>query len=238
MFNTLTMLAVFLTDAQQSITVGKLPPVTIARDCFDKWTLIFTGLLAVVGLLGVILACKTVLATRDNAKAALLNAQAIINAERAWVIMVIEQDKEFPRLFRLKAENRGRTPAMIVAASHECVVVQTEAEMPRLPEYRHGKRFPEGVFLFPGESQLITEFSRDHLRMPPVGEDRNGENDFQMVKDHKCLAIVFGNVVYRDILGPPEDLEHETRWCSLLKLGDTADELFLTKGRDGYTKHT
>ena len=59
-----------------------------------------------------------------------------------------------------------------------------------------------------------------------------------MVKDNKGMAIVFGNVVYRDILSSPNDPEHETRWCSLFKFGDTAEELFLTRGRDGYTKHT
>jgi hypothetical protein len=176
--------------------------------------------------------------TRRAAQAALLNAQAIINAERAWVVMVIKQDKVRSRLFRIKAENRGRTPVKIVSASHECAVVKTEAEMSEQPQYRHGKKFAEGVFLFPGESQVMTEFSRDHLRMPSIGEDREGEQDFQMAKDRQGLAIVFGNVVYRDILSSPKDPERETRWCSLLKLGDTADELFLTRGRDGYTKHT
>jgi hypothetical protein len=176
--------------------------------------------------------------TRDAAQAGFLSAQAVINTERAWVVMVIEQDKEFPRLFRVKAENRGHTPAKIVAASQEWAVVKTAAEMPEQPQYRHGRRFTEGVFLFPGESRLMTEFGREHLRMPPIGYERNGEQDFQTVKCDEGLAIFFGNVVYRDILSPPNDLEHETRWCSLLRLGDTADELALTWGRDGYTKHT
>jgi hypothetical protein len=176
--------------------------------------------------------------TRDAARAGLLNAQAVINAERAWVVMIIERDEEFPRLFRVKAKNCGSTPAKIVAASQQWCVIENADKMPKEPQYGHGRRFVEGVFLFPGESQAMMEFGRDHLRMPPIGYEPTGEDEFQRVKEGQASCIVFGNVVYRDILSSPDELERETRWCSLLKLGDAMDEFILTRGRDGYTKHT
>jgi hypothetical protein len=194
-------------------------------------------LVIIAGFTGLVIGWQS-FQTKNAAKAALLNAQAVINAERAWVVMIIEQDEEFPRSFRVKAKNCGSTPAMIVAASQQWCVIENATEMPEEPQYGHGKRFAEGVFLFPGESQAMMEFGRDHLRMPPIGYEPTREDDFQRVKEGQGSCIVFGNVVYRDILSSSCDLEHETRWCSLFKLGDAGDELILTRGRDGYTKHT
>jgi hypothetical protein len=63
------MLAVFLTDAQQSIMVDKLPPVSITRDCFDRIALISSVLLTIAGFIGIFLAWKTVSATKKAAEA-------------------------------------------------------------------------------------------------------------------------------------------------------------------------
>lgn len=54
---------------------------------------------------------KSVKAAQDGAKAALLNAQAVINAERPWLLVSIEAQGYEPNTFIVKAFNAGRTPA-------------------------------------------------------------------------------------------------------------------------------
>jgi len=61
------MLAVFLTDAQQSINVGSLPTITLHAGWRDNLALFFTGALAVVGFIGIIVAVCTLLYIKRQA---------------------------------------------------------------------------------------------------------------------------------------------------------------------------
>jgi hypothetical protein len=86
------------------------------------------GLVA-VGIIGIALAWRTVNATRDaaiaakdGAEAARLNAQAVINAERPWLLVSIEPIKEnAPKsAYEVRAINRGRTPAEMIECHCSC----------------------------------------------------------------------------------------------------------------------
>ncbi len=61
-------------------------PVNPTKDSWDRALVVFTGLIVIVGGFQIWFLWKTVKATSDNAEAALLNAQAMINAERARVV--------------------------------------------------------------------------------------------------------------------------------------------------------
>jgi len=86
-------------------------------------------------------------ATRKAANAALLNAQAVVNAERAWIL--VTKTREGAK-FRWKIKNFGRTPGRVVAIRHSISVsgrlVQT-AELSCLP-----------AILAPGEDWKFAEF--------------------------------------------------------------------------------
>lgn len=57
---------------------------------------------------------KSVEAANRSADAALLNAQALINSERPWLLVTIEQRATAPHIYDVRARNAGRSPAALV----------------------------------------------------------------------------------------------------------------------------
>jgi hypothetical protein len=170
--------------------------------------------------------------TRKAAQGAFLNAQAVINSERPWIVMTIEPGKK-PNEFLLKAVNRGRTPAAILSAGEGVAIIEPGTPLPAVPEYTRVKKYEAPVMLIQGEYQTVLEFDRKHLRS--LCDDRE-----RFVKIEECsqMTYIFGNVRYRDLLGADEADPHETRWCCTVWLMDEEDELFFTEGSGEYTKHT
>ena len=200
------------------------------------WALILT--LVVIGIQAIIMQqhaghLKTLSeSAADNAEAARLNAQAIINSERPWVVIKIDRDGRLPNFFRVRAENRGRTPAAILSAREGCAEVTETAELQMSPAYSKVKQFKEPLLLMSGESQGISDLSPDHVK----------SGYFPDFADWEKIGYIFGSVVYRDLLDTPDAPEHETRWCCKLDpdlSGEIdADDLYLIQGPERYTRHT
>jgi hypothetical protein len=130
-------------DADQSISVSKLPAVSVDRNWAD-WVLWgFNGLLVIAGFLGIRVAYKTLKniarqtrsihhqaiqvrkqtqilnksakAAQKAAEAALLNAQAVINSERAWIDgEIIHREQLGIHFYALNVSNHGKTPAKLL----------------------------------------------------------------------------------------------------------------------------
>ena len=99
---------------------------------------------------------RSAIAAKKSADAALLNAQAIVNAERAWIDGAFKKVKDndagweditsFPH--QLRIINRGRTPAYIAAVELEWGAVGLE--LTTLPDYLGNKSIQEiNIFLPP-----------------------------------------------------------------------------------------
>ena len=200
------------------------------------WALILT--LVVIGIQAIIMQkhaghLKTLSeSAADNAKAARSNALAIINAERPWVVIVIERDKRLPNFFRVRAENRGRTPAAILSAREGCAEAAETSELPPSPAYSKEKHFKEPLLLINGESQGMSDLSPDRVK----------SGYFPGFASWEKIGYVFGSVVYRDLLDAPDAPEHETRWCCKLDPDLSGeidnDDFYLIQGPEEYTKHT
>lgn len=171
--------------------------------------------------------------TRDAAKGAFLNAQAVINAERPWIVMAIERSKEASNVFEITAKNKGRTPAKIVSGAIECRFIVGGDKMPYPPQYDRVTKF-EGWrnIIVSEESQKIAEFSRIHMR----SECKSPEM-IALVEQGNATVIVYGNVTYRSLLSGTEGMDCETRWCSKFILEEGEDRFFLTRGEQGYSGH-
>lgn len=72
--------------------------------------------------------------TRRSANAALLNAQAAINSERAYI--TVRYNLIAGGFYNFSGINEGRTPAEITAISSDFVFPETEAEIPQLIKYK------------------------------------------------------------------------------------------------------
>jgi hypothetical protein len=101
---------------EQAIKVTSAPPISVLsnKDRWDKALVIFTGAIVVVGIFQIVFLWRTVTATKDNAKAALLNAQAVINSERAWIeAELVERTVIGVTRHQLEITNHGKTPAQL-----------------------------------------------------------------------------------------------------------------------------
>jgi hypothetical protein len=194
------------------------------------WWLVLLGF----GTLGAIL--WQTIQTKAAAKAALLNAQAVINAERAWMVARIEAeiipDSEGVRLvrFTVRCLNNGRTPAFLLEMANHGVVLPREQVLPE-DRFPWGKEnvvvwSSEGVPLQPEEFLL----RRNSSTIAP---------DLQRLIHGQDWLWVYGYIKYRDAFGNP----HETRYCFLWDCvhgveGIDKGSHFLTYGPPSYIRAT
>jgi cell division protein FtsL len=84
------------------------------------------------------LAQENAVAAKQSADAALLNAQSITNAERAWILVEFDVDGKIPRQATIycRAKNHGRTPAEISRCSVVYFPHTYGEEYPTEPEYQ------------------------------------------------------------------------------------------------------
>jgi hypothetical protein len=127
-------------NTEHPITVGKLPPVTIHRDWIDRGIWIFNAFLVIVGFLqwqvlrrqAKLMKIhadhleKLAAAARDNASAASLNAQSLINSDRPWVgmsqeIILLKKQSTKPGRYEFTVgytvKNFGVSPALNTVVS-------------------------------------------------------------------------------------------------------------------------
>jgi len=204
--------------------------------------------LVILGYAGILLAISTLKkierqtkvgeaaaeAAAESAQAALLHAQAMIHAERPWLLVTVEPSRSIENGFTVMATNRGRSPARIIAMAEQVRIAIDEAHLPDTPEYKSGEpgapRVP--VILLPGESTGIKSFCRDDLKGLC-----NSEETFKRIKDWEEKVYLYGKLVYRDLIAPPDEQIHETAWCCWYIHGLQKSGLVIA-GPPSYNLHT
>lgn len=146
----------------------------------------------------------------DHAQAALLNAQAIVDAERPWLLIGVEPSYSVKDGFNVTVSNRGRMPAQIVATLSQTTIAVDEALLPKRPEYDGAKPAPPLVstILVPGESMSIKTFSRDEVAAVCGSNER-----LKRVEEWEEKIFLYGKVIYRDLIARSGQQNYETAWC-------------------------
>jgi hypothetical protein len=170
-------------------------------------------------------------ATIKSANAASLNAQAVINAERPWMVVATFFDEDRPELCRFGCRNQGDTPAKIVSVSAEICFIEKPDDLPVPPDYSSPVNMPDLTLIV-------------HADSFPIGAGVNprsvigGTPHEVLVLTAREFIVYFGNVVYRDTLYPESSAEglHETRWCFVYQPG--GERMFLRGGPDEYNRYT
>jgi hypothetical protein len=149
-------------------------------------------------------------AAATSAQAALLNAQAVIHAERPWILISVEPSRSKENSFTVTATNRGRTPARIVATAERTRIAIDEARLPVTSDYNGEEPKPPRVpiILLPGESTAIKPFGRDEVKGLCDSEER-----FKRIEAWEERVFLYGKLVYRDLIAPADSQIHETNWC-------------------------
>ena len=139
--------------------------------------------------------------TRRAAKGAFLNAQAVINAERPWLLVTLEEVSGPGTGFIIRAKNKGRTPAMIVSARIGCAVAENVEKLPGKPPYGDGSLVQDHIVI-PEDEPSVGWFDLSTLNKMTGNEAAGIEGQ----------TFVFGIVLYRDLLDLSQTKPHETRW--------------------------
>lgn len=182
---------------------------------WDKAAVIANFLLVIVGSAGVIVAWRTLKKIKEQteagtkaAEAALLNAQAVINAERAALLFLVTKERVNgapPRtIFKISVKNFGRVPAQEIRVSElQEKFVRSPADLIPSPKYDYNGQVSR--YLVPGEQHALVEFD-------PAGPGKHNQRvqegiDFDQ---HSIQIVIFGEVSYRD--GVSMELRH-SRFC-------------------------
>jgi len=173
-------------------------------------------------------------AAATSARAALLNAEAIIHAERPWILISVEPSRSKENCFTVMATNRGRSPARIVSSEEEAIIAVDEAQLPIPAEFesRDRKAKPAPIILLPGEFTPIKPFCRTDVRDLCDSDER-----FRRVETWDEKIYLYGRVTYRDLMDLDENPAHETNWCCWYIHGRQNSGLVIA-GPQEYNQHT
>jgi hypothetical protein len=157
------------------------------------------------------IALATAKAAQKSAEAALLNAQAVINTERPWLIAHLKQFKEetIPEDGRLRlaweVKNVGKTPAKLIEADAVAVFNLDAVPLPDVPIYGYFPETLENRILVPGDTYSFWAHWYE------LKEGRYICLEKQNIGPCADLLVVFGYVKYRDTFDSTK--EHISRFC-------------------------
>jgi len=208
---------------EQTVRIRELPSVSVGRNWAD-WTLwALSGVLSIAGVLGIVLAYKTlrairrqgvsmrrqtailrrsVAAARKSANAAKKSADGLISAERAWILADLNWPERPHTYFEysLIFTNHGPTPAQIRAYFWDIKAIDSIDELPEIPAY--GEARYSGRFLAPKESWNVDLVFPNDAKV-------SMEKWTEITSDPKQYVVCFGYVEYGGIF---QGLRY-TRFC-------------------------
>ncbi|MGA2148103.1 MAG: hypothetical protein ABSH49_24405 [Bryobacteraceae bacterium] len=185
----------------------------VPASIFENIAFVENLALAIAGVVGIIIGLCTLRKIERQSKsgeiaanAAMLNAQAVIDAERPWFVAAVERSGENPGLYRIRITNRGRSPAQLYEIFAEHALVDRPENLPVPPRYQSLCLLPDSRFFASGDS--FTD--REHLEgfNPEFMIEHESKSQFDFL-------IVYGKVTYKDTFtgGRANEVIHETRWC-------------------------
>jgi hypothetical protein len=146
-----------------------------------------------------------------SAQAALLHAQSIVRAERPWILVTVEPSGKVENRFMVMATNRGRGPARIISAVDMITTEIDQSALPEDPDYEDAEANLSlaGVILLPGESTGVKSFGRDEVRDFCASDEK-----LKRVEKWEEVILLYGKIVYEDLVGLSDAEPCETAWCS------------------------
>ena len=170
-------------------------------------------------------------ASKDAASAALLNAKALINAGRPWLLIDPKRSGEGKfTAFTFKAINRGRSPAEVINSGFEMMTPRLDEELPDEPYFGQGAapnaQWVHTKWLAPGDDYVVDSYSVSYIVEGDPGL-------WTELNDGTRKLILMGFVRYRDTIS---NEVHESRYC--YGIADAAPTGVYMTGPFGYNKLT
>jgi hypothetical protein len=147
----------------------------------------------------------TLEATQISADAARINAAALTNAERAWVLVDRSRNNAMDTwIFEFEAKNWGQSPAEILSTCLKADAIDWNADLPNTPNYEVDAPVPDRRWVPPGEPFDIGHFS-GYAQI-----QKNDPDAWTNLQAGKKRLWVYGIICYRDTISQGK---HETRFC-------------------------
>jgi hypothetical protein len=146
----------------------------------------------------------------DLARATSRDTEAMIAAERAWIVVSVESPVR--NQFHFRATNVGRTPARVISI-WSCPLIVKRGEELKLPsDSESGESLVNTppCLLPPTASTIVFQISLADLYDPTLTGTFAAAR--QMLAKGFDSAYSFGRIIYTDVLATPESPSHETRW--------------------------
>ncbi|MGB7845886.1 MAG: hypothetical protein WBL63_09750, partial [Candidatus Acidiferrum sp.] len=169
-------------------------------------------------------------AAKANAEAARLNAQAVIDAERPWMVITIHPSPGLPGNCVLRATNKGRTPAEIESGDFAFTFTSRPDDLPVPATYRDPFVVPHQIFLTQGDGFDVSPIS-------PQSTIDNAPEMKQRTQMGNQFLFFYGRICYRGVFTKEgrEHFQYETRWCYNY---DVSKRQFLRSGPEEYNRFT
>lgn len=148
---------------------------------------------------------------KDIAQAAMLNTKAIINSERAWLVVTIEADERKQNTYKVTVLNQGRTPAKIIGGDSEYRFIDLPDNLPIPPVYDEPFTMPNQTFIVNRDSFSIRPF----LMPEQIIKNSEIKTMEAMIAQSQQFLMFYGRIIYEDTFAEarPQSVRHETRWC-------------------------
>lgn len=166
-------------------------------------------------------------AAKENATAANLNAQSIINAERAWVLCKIKSYNEQyaqQRNFACVVVNCGHTPAEIIGIQEQRTFYAVSTELSLPPDYGLETRLTQRRLLAPNEEWEFDQIAIDQELPKDVWDE---------VRNSRMRYWYYGRVLYQDTVN--RKTTHESMFCYFFS---PTIQKFIPGGPYEYTLYT
>jgi hypothetical protein len=179
---------------------------TPAKDRYDKAAVWINGILAIIGVVGIIAAYITLSKVGRQIKVAEAATQAMIRAERAWIVISVESPA--PNQFNFIATNVGRTPANVKSIWSSRIISKRGDQMEVPSDEKTGESLLDTppCLIPPTASQIVLRCNMDDL-------EKQGAFGRNVIFAQGFVHLWFyGRIVYSDILQPEVSPLHETKW--------------------------
>lgn len=201
------------TSSEQQSPKSPLPPWT--DPFWPNWALvIITGIAAAIALGTLKDIKKQTVNAKKSADAALLNAKAVINAERPWLLVECEWRKvDKLEGYVFYAINKGKAPAEVIEAHFKPEIIDCIPDDLPLPP----PALNAPIQIPRRGDNLIVQSETWEFTPAPIHPESWIDNWMKRedVMNVVAFPYFFGEIVYRDLLRPPSDNEglHRTRCC-------------------------
>jgi hypothetical protein len=209
-------------NREKSVKIVSAPEIEThsKKDPFDKALIVATCFLVIFGAFQIYYLWETVLATRDNAVAARLSAEAVINGQRPWLF--VPTGGEFPEIgnpllpdvgdkrechVKFQFKNFGQTPGRIVEQKICLYIGESPELVPDARAFDTTDSLSEDYTFPPGETAPVQANLYPSPKITP--------QERQAIFSGARFLWLCGYCKYRSASDPGESTPYETRFCYL-----------------------